>query len=75
MAITIKATYETEIFINKPGYLTIKQQDSIGNEPEVVMLSPEQARAVIDEMERLLKLQDQWWQSTSEVEDELESPG
>lgn len=75
MAVTIKATYETEIFINKPGYLTLKQQDGVGNEPAIVMLSPEQAVSVIEEMQRLLNLKDQWWQSTSEVEDELEAKG
>ena len=71
MGIKLKATYETEVFINEPGYLTIRQRDSIGNEPALVMLSPEQAKAVIEEMQRLVGFSDQWWTINEEdLEDE-----
>jgi hypothetical protein len=72
MSIKLKPTYETEVFVNEPGYLTIKQQDNLGNEPAIIMLSPEQARLVIVEAARLLRFENQWWTAAEDTENELE---
>ena len=65
----LKAAYETEVFINKPGYLTIKQEDGMGNDPAVVMLTPEQAERVIREMRRVLEDKARWWDASASRRD------
>ncbi|MCS6490766.1 hypothetical protein NX872_21150 [Burkholderia thailandensis] len=64
----LKATYETEVYISNGGYLAIKQKDHLGNEDPVVILSPDQARAVMNEFQRLLD-DPSWW---NEIENEDE---
>lgn len=46
----IRNTYETEVYLTKAGYLAIKQPDTMGGEDSVVLLSPEQARLVANEI-------------------------
>lgn len=58
----LKAAFATEVFINEPGYLTIKQDDPMGNDPAIVMLTPEQAELVVREMRRLLEDKASWWE-------------
>ena len=45
----LKKTFETEVFVNQPGYITISQPD----EQALVMLSPEQAKLVVQEITKL----------------------
>ncbi|HJS45659.1 MAG TPA: hypothetical protein VJ753_04580 [Rhizomicrobium sp.] len=63
----IKATYETEVYICQSGYIAIKQHDGLGDEPQIVLLSPGQAEAITGEFRRLLQSQNEWW---TEVENE-----
>ena len=55
MSLKIKATYQTEVFINKNGYLSIKQGD------DVIQLTPDQARAVGRELIAEAKRGSEWW--------------
>ncbi|PLC40481.1 hypothetical protein C0Q88_22005 [Ralstonia pickettii] len=66
----LKATYETEVYISKGGYLCIRQKDQLGNDDPVVMLSPAQAKLVADEMLRLTA-DAEWWEE-SDTESEAE---
>lgn len=42
----LRQTYETEIYISEDGYIVIKQPSSLGEEPQMVLFSPEQAKRV-----------------------------
>jgi hypothetical protein len=56
----LKATYETDVYVCKSGFLAINQKDNLGEEYTLI-LSPEQAELVIKEMRSLLKNKSQWW--------------
>jgi hypothetical protein len=56
----LKESYQTEVYVCQSGYvpsgyIAIKQQDALGNEPEIVLLTPEQAVLVAAEMKRLIE--------------------
>ncbi|WP_343726668.1 hypothetical protein [Burkholderia seminalis] len=67
MGIKLKPSYETEVYISQGGYLTIKQDTGIGKEA-IVMLSPEQAKAVANELFRQLD-DTSWWDETTSTDD------
>ena len=46
----LKAHYETETYMTAGGYYAIKQEDPMGNDPSIVLLKPEQIRALIRDM-------------------------
>jgi hypothetical protein len=68
----LKSTRETEVFVNQPGYLTIKQaaDDSYHGEPQVVMFSPEQAKLVAEELLRYVAVRDTWWNPAEDDEED-----
>ncbi|MGF6856020.1 hypothetical protein [Paraburkholderia sp. CI3] len=62
MGIKLKATLETEVYISQGGYLAINQENNIGEESTVI-LSPDQARVVVKEIERQLE-DTSWWEES-----------
>ncbi|MCQ0032560.1 MULTISPECIES: hypothetical protein [Burkholderia] len=68
MGIKLKASYETEIYISQGGYLVIHQVNGLGEESQV-LLSPEQAQAVVSELSMQLK-DTSWWESASSNDDQ-----
>ncbi|TBV01226.1 hypothetical protein [Phytopseudomonas dryadis] len=52
----LQATYETEVYVGAEGHIVVVQPDPLagyGVEDNVVLLSPEQARLVAQELLRL----------------------
>lgn len=66
----LKQTHETEVYISKSGYITIRQPTDIfsGQEGQAVFLSPEQAEAVIVELTNLLDIREKWWSLEGELD-------
>jgi hypothetical protein len=46
----LSAHYETEAYMTAGGYYAIKQEDLLGGDPSLVLLKPEQLRALIKDM-------------------------
>lgn len=65
----LKASFETELFINQGGYYAIKQDvfcERCGDEHSaVIQLTPKQMRAIMADMKENLKIAGDWF---SEVE-------
>jgi len=51
----LSAHYETEAYMTAGGYYAIKQEDPMGNDPSVVLLKPDQLRALIKDMTAALE--------------------
>ena len=49
----LKSTMATEIYVSEAGYIAIKQLGDHGAEDDIVVLSPEQAKVVALELNRL----------------------
>jgi hypothetical protein len=60
MSVKLKATYETEIFANEDGYVTIKQPDTLGGDDAIVVLSAAQLPVVIRELQALYDDRGSW---------------
>ena len=50
----LSAHYETEAYMTAGGYYAIKQEDPMGNDPSIVLLKPDQLRALIKDMSEAL---------------------
>lgn len=46
----LSAHYETITYMSAGGYYAIKQDDLLGNEPAIILLKPDQLRALIKDM-------------------------
>lgn len=57
--------YETETYMTDGGYYAIKQDDPMGNDPDVVLLKPHQLRALIKDM--MEALDNPLWDDAGEV--------
>lgn len=53
MALKIKSTDQTEVYVSEGGYICVKQVGHMGEDDSVVTLSPDQARMVAEELTRL----------------------
>jgi DNA-binding transcriptional regulator YiaG len=62
----LKTAYETEIYISEAGYLAIKQPDPMGGDPSIVILSPDQARRIAEEIVVLQAEQLEAWDEDPE---------
>jgi hypothetical protein len=52
----LKAHFETETYMTEGGYYAIKQDDYMGGrEPSLILLKPDQIRALIKDMQEALK--------------------
>lgn len=60
MALEIKQTDKTVIDVTDNGYVRIEQQDAVGNEPAVVLLSAAQLQPVIKELQALYRSRATW---------------
>ena len=60
----LKAHFETLTFITCSGYFAISQADPLGGDPSVVLLTPTQMHALIDDFEENLK--DTSWANVDE---------
>jgi hypothetical protein len=65
----LKATYETETFVNQRGYYAIRQEDWDG-EPAVIQLTPDQMRLIIADMAEWLSTESSWFEQVESVEAE-----
>ena len=61
----LKPTFETEVYISHGGYFTISQTSSMGEE-DLVLLSPDQLRAVMAHARILLRTEKTWWSEKEE---------
>lgn len=68
----LKGSYETEVYISTGGYLCIKQEDRLRGGDSIVMLSPEQARLVVQEISSCLE-DTTWWECGREADIESDS--
>jgi hypothetical protein len=74
MTLKINATYATEIYTTQGGYVAIKQEDPMGDEDSVVLLSAEQLAVVIGELQALLDTREDWEGAlTKRTDDEAEA--
>ncbi|SDR17222.1 hypothetical protein SAMN05445850_3111 [Paraburkholderia tuberum] len=64
----LKATYETEVYTSQGGYLAIRQTNSCMGEEQTILLSPEQAKLVVQGINQHLKDESWWWGVTSAEE-------
>ena len=60
----LKAHYETETYLTDGGYYAIRQDDPLGGDPAIVLLTPTQMQALIDDFEENLK--DTSWANVDE---------
>lgn len=61
MALKLLPAYETEIYPNKSGYVTIEQRDNAGTgEDSLVVLTASQLPEVIRELQALYEGRDSW---------------
>jgi hypothetical protein len=60
MALKINATYATEIYCTRGGYVAIKQEDPTGGDDSSVLLSAEQLGVVIKELQALYDAREEW---------------
>jgi hypothetical protein len=60
MAVKLRGSYETEIFVNQAGYVAIKQVDSMGGEDSVICLTSAQLPTVIAELQALYDDRSSW---------------
>lgn len=51
----LPAHYETESYMTEGGYYAIKQEDPSGNDPSIILLKPDQIRALIKDMAAALE--------------------
>lgn len=68
MSLKLKSVDETSVYISEGGYLVIQQVNGMGEESHV-LLSPEYARMVADEIYR--QLEDTSWWGDGQVDQEL----
>jgi hypothetical protein len=74
MGLKIRATYETEIYTTEGGYVAVKQDDPLGGEDSVVLLSADQLAVVIGELQALLETREDWeGELVKRTDDEAES--
>lgn len=66
MHMRLAPTFETEVYVNGRGYLTIEQFDGRGDSSRIE-LSPDQARHVLKAISALLKGQKQWWPGAVDI--------
>lgn len=57
----LKETYQTEAYISDGGYYVIRQPDPLGDRDMVVLLSPDQLRAIMPDMKDAIDIERQWW--------------
>lgn len=51
----LKESYATETFVSTAGYYTIKQPNQMADDDSIIMLTPEQMRLVMADMQEWLK--------------------
>ncbi|WP_275628811.1 hypothetical protein [Pseudomonas sp. 273] len=61
----LKPTFETDVYISHGGYFAISQTPSMGEE-DLVLLSPDQLRAVMAHARILLRTEKTWWPEKEE---------
>jgi hypothetical protein len=57
----LKSSHETDVYLGPGSFINIRQFHLNGEGVEVVRLNPEQAKALADELLRLVATKDQWW--------------
>lgn len=57
----LKASKETDVYLGPGSFINIRQFHLAGGGVEVIQITPEQAKALADELLRLVATKDQWW--------------
>ncbi|HXI89934.1 MAG TPA: hypothetical protein VNO24_07960 [Blastocatellia bacterium] len=69
MSIKMKAQFETEVYLSKGGYLTLKQSDPLGGDDTIVCLTHDQVKLLAKEFQKWAKNGD-WWCAIDRAEDD-----
>jgi hypothetical protein len=57
----LKSSKETDVFLGNGSFINIRQFNDANGGVDVVRLTPDQAKAIADELNRLVKTKSQWW--------------